>query len=95
MLNTIDGWDKQRQVKLSESHFDERIRWCAREAHLDSEEAQQAREEAKNITKLTQQARAKARQATQEAREARERIQRVKEKVQGLGNRGGGAEGEI
>jgi hypothetical protein len=94
MCNSSDGWDKQ-QVKLSEPQFDETIMWCAHEAHLDGEEARQAREEAKNITKMTQLARAKARQATEEARQARERIQRVKEKVEWLLNRAGGAEGEI
>ncbi|OUL21520.1 hypothetical protein BV378_26505 [Nostoc sp. RF31YmG] len=91
MFNSIDGWHKQ-QVKLSEQQFDEKIRWCAHEAHLDSEEARQAKEEARNITKLTQQAKAKARQATEEVQEARERIQRVKQKVELLVNTARGDE---
>jgi methyl-accepting chemotaxis protein len=91
MFNSIDGGDK-RQVKPSEHLFNDRIRWCAQEAHLDGEEARQAREEAQNITKLTQQAKAKARQAIEEARQAKEKIEQVKKKFGWLVNEAGSRE---
>ncbi|MFN6571042.1 hypothetical protein [Dendronalium sp. ChiSLP03b] len=80
MFKTIDGLEKQ-QVRLSEQQFDQRIRWCVQEVYLDREEARQAREEARKITKMTQHTKEKARQATEEARQARERTQRAKAKL--------------
>lgn len=75
----VDALKEQRQLKEHEQQFAEKIRWYAAEAHLDSEEALQARNEARQIKIVVQLARQRARQVTEEARQAREKAQQAQQ----------------